>query len=96
MKTSKIFKSLISEVDKLDIDKLEKIPTGLNSLKSKIDKLDDDKLVPAPVDLSKLSGVVKNDVLKKDVYNDKIKDIEDKIPDITNLNTNTTLNPNTN
>ena len=96
MKTSKIFKRLRSEVDKLDIDKLEKIPTGLNSLKSKIDKLDDDKLVPAPVDLSKLSGVVKNDVLKKDVYNDKIKDIEDKIPDITNLNTNTTLNPNTN
>ena len=96
MKTWKIFKRLRSEVDKLDIDKLEKIPTGLNSLKSKIDKLDDDKLVPAPVDLSKLSGVVKNDVLKKDVYNDKIKDIEDKIPDITNLNTNTTLNPNTN
>ena len=26
------------------------------------------------------------------MYNDKIKDIEDKIPDITNLATNTTLN----
>ena len=25
------------EVDKLDIDKLEKVPSGLNSLKSKID-----------------------------------------------------------
>ena len=93
MKTWKILKSLRSEVDKLDIDKLENIPTGLNSLKSKIDKLDDDKLVSVPVDLSKLSGVVRNDVLKKYVYNDKIKDIEDKIPDLT---TNTTLNPKTN
>ena len=31
-------------------------------------KLDIDKLVPAPVDLSKLSDVVKNDVVKKTVY----------------------------
>ena len=30
--------------------------------------------------------------MKKDVYNAKIKNIEDKIPDITNLATNTTLN----
>ena len=56
-----------SEVDKLDIDKLEKVPTGLNSLKGKVDKLDVDKLVPVPVDLSKLSDVVKNDVVKIDV-----------------------------
>ena len=38
-----------SEVDKLDIDKLEKVRTGFNSLKSKVDKLDVDKLVPVPV-----------------------------------------------
>ena len=31
--------SLKSEGDKLDIDKLEKVPTGLKSLKSKVDKL---------------------------------------------------------
>ena len=31
-------------------------------------------------------------LLKKDVYNAKIKNIEDKIPDVTNLATNTTLN----
>ena len=61
-------------------------------MKSKVDKLDIDKLVPVPVDLSKLSNVVKNDVVKKDVYNAKIKNIEDKIPDITNLATKTTLN----
>ena len=39
-----------------------------------------------------LSDVVKNDVIKKDVYNTKIKSNEDKIPDITNLATNATLN----
>ena len=66
--------------------------TNLSNLKSKVDKLDVDKLVPVPVDLSKLSDVVKNDVVKKDVYNAKIKNIEDKIPDITNVATNTTLN----
>ena len=46
-------------------------------MKNKVDKLDVDKLVPVPVDLSKLSDVVKNDVVKKDVYNAKIKNIED-------------------
>ena len=61
-------------------------------MKSKVDKLDVDELVPVPVDLSKLSNVVKNDVVKNDVYNAEIKIIEDKIPDITNLATKTTLN----
>ena len=61
-------------------------------MKSKVDKLDVDKLVPVPVDLSKLSDVVKNDVVKKDVYNAKIKNTEDKLPDITNLATNTCIN----
>ena len=61
-------------------------------MKSKVDKLDVDKLVPVSVDLSKLSDVVKNYVVKKDVYNAKIKSIEDKLPDISNLATNTTLN----
>ena len=32
------------------------------------DKLDADKLLPIPADLSKLSNVVKNDVVKKTVY----------------------------
>ena len=61
-------------------------------MKIKVDKLDVDKLVPVPVDLSKLSDVVENDVVKKDVYNAKIKNIESKIPDTTNVATNTTLN----
>ena len=57
-----------------------------------MDKLDVDKLVPVPL-LSKLSDVVKGDVFKKDA---KIKNIEDKIPDITNLATKTTLHAKTN
>ena len=78
--------------DKLDIDKLKNVPTNLSNLKSKVDKLDVDKVVPVPVYLSNLSDVVKSDVIKKDVYNAKTENIEDKIPDITNLATNTTLN----
>ena len=42
--------------------------------------------------MSKLSDIVKNTVVKKDVYNAKIKEIEDKIPDIANLATNASLN----
>ena len=61
-------------------------------MKNKVDKLDTDKLVSAPVDLSKLSDVVKNDIVKKDVYNAKIKNIEDNIPDITNVAITTALN----
>ena len=38
------------------------------NLKTEVDKLDIDKLVPVPVDLRELSEVVKNDVVKKDVY----------------------------
>ena len=76
----------------MDIYKFKNVPSNLGNSKVKVDKLDFDKLVPVPVDLTKLNYVVKNDVVKKDVYNPKIKDIEDKISDITNLPTNTTLN----
>ena len=68
------------------------LKTNLASLKTKVDKLDIDKLVPVPVDLSKLANVVKNDVVKKTEYNAKIKNIEDKIPDISNLATKNILN----
>ena len=59
-------------------------------MKSKVAKLDVDKLLPVPVDLS-ISGVAKN-VVKKDVHNAKIKNIENKILDFTNLATKTILN----
>ena len=44
------------------------LKTNLASLKPEVDKLDIDKLAPVPDDLSKLSDVVKNDAVKKTVY----------------------------
>ena len=44
------------------------LKTNLASLKTEVDKLDIDQLATVPVDLSKLSEVVKNDVVKKAVY----------------------------
>ena len=45
------------------------LKTNLANLKTAVDKLDIDKLKPIPNDLIKLSNVVKNDVVKKTVYN---------------------------
>ena len=75
---------------------MKNVPTNSSNWESKVDRLDVDKLVPVPVDLSKLSDVVKNDVVEKDVYNAKMKNIKGKISDITTLATKTTLNANTN
>ena len=44
------------------------LKANLASLKTEVDKLDIDKLASLPVDLSKLSDIVKNDVVKKTVY----------------------------
>ena len=44
------------------------LKTNLGNLKTEVNKLDIDKLVPVPVDLNKLSDAVKNDVVKKAVY----------------------------
>ena len=55
---SKIFHTLI----------LKALKTNLANLKTEVDKLDINKLVPVPVDLSKLSNAVKNEVVKKTVY----------------------------
>ena len=88
------------------------LKTNLANLKTEVDKLDIDKLVPIPADLIKLSNVVKNDVVKKTVYdklvakvndidtsdfvlktnyNTKIAELENKIPDTSNLATKTVL-----
>ena len=60
-------KTGIKNISHVDTSSFE-LTTNLASLKTKIDKLDIDKLVLAPVDLSKLSDLVKNDVVKKTVY----------------------------
>ena len=73
-----------SHADEIDIDKLKNIPYNSRNLKRKVEKIDVYKLVPVPVDLNRLSDVVKNDFITKHVYN--------KIPNIRNLASNTTLN----
>ena len=44
------------------------LKTILATWKTEVDKLDIEKLAPLPTDLSKLSNVVKNDIVKKDIY----------------------------
>ena len=56
------------------------LKTNLANLKTEVDKLDIDKLVTVPADLSKLSNVVKNDVVKKTMY-DKL------VAKVNNINT---------
>ena len=67
------------------------LKSNLDNLKTEVDKLDIDKLKPLPDDVSKLSNVVANEVIKKTDYNNKITEIEGKIPDISNLVTKTAL-----
>ena len=68
------------------------LKTNLANLKTEVDKLDIDKLKPLPDDVSKLRNVVTNDVVKKTDYNAKITEMENKIPDISNLATKISLN----
>ena len=51
------------------------LKSNLASLKSKVYKLDIDKLVPVPTYLSTLSNLVKNDVVKKAVYNKLVEKV---------------------
>ena len=60
-------KTDIKNIARIDTSRFA-LRTTLSSLKTEVDKLDIDKLVPFPVDLSRLSDVVKNDVIKKTVY----------------------------
>ena len=46
------------------------------NLKTEVDKLDIDKLANVPVDLSKLSNVVNNDVVKKNVYDKLVAEVD--------------------
>ena len=61
-------KTDIKNVSQVDTSSFAK-KTNLANLKTEVDKLDIDKLVPISVYLSKLIDVVKNNVVKKDVYN---------------------------
>ena len=52
------------------------LKTNLANLRAEVDKLDIDKLVTFPLDLSKLSDVVKNDVVKKNVYDKLVAKVD--------------------
>ena len=56
---------LKSDLDQLDINKLNNITNNVSNLKSKIEKLNANELAPVLVDLNKLTDIVKNVVLKK-------------------------------
>ena len=53
------------------------LKTNVANLKTEVDKLYIDKFVPVPVDLNKLSDVVKNDVVKKTVYDKLVAKVTD-------------------
>ena len=57
----------IKNISNIDTSRFA-LKSNLAILKTEVDKLDIDKLVPVPFDLSKLSDLVKNDVVKKAVY----------------------------
>ena len=52
------------------------LKTNLGNVKTEVHKFDIDKVVPIPVDLSKLSDAVKNDVVKKTVYNKLVAKVD--------------------
>ena len=83
-------KADIKNILHVDISRFA-LKTNLANLKIEVDKLDVDKLPPVPADLSKLSNVVNIEVFKKTEYDAKIKNIEDKIPDISTLATKVIL-----
>ena len=60
-------KTDIKNISRVDTSSFA-LKTNLANLKTEVEKLDSDKLMSVRVDLSKLSDVVKNDVVKKDVY----------------------------
>ena len=81
------------------------IKSDLANLKTKVDKLDIDKLTPVPDDLAKLSNVVKNDVVKKTVYDKLVakvnnidttgfvkRKLDKKIPSVSGLVKKTDVN----
>ena len=51
------------------------LKSTLANLKIEVEKLDIDKVTPVPNDLAKLSHVVKNDVVKKTVYDKLVAEV---------------------
>ena len=67
-------KANLKNITHVDISSLA-LKTNLVNLKTEVDKLYIDKLLSVPVDLSKMSNVVKNDVVKRAVYDKSVAKI---------------------
>ena len=78
--------NLKTEVDKSDINKLATVPVDLNKL-SNVVKNDVDKKTVYDKLVAKVNNTDTSDLVKKTDYNTKITEIDDKIPDVTNLAT---------
>ena len=72
-------KTDIKKISHVDTSSLA-LKTNLSSLKTEVDKFDIDKLIPIPNDLSKLSNAVKNDFVKKAVYNKLVAKVDNIDP----------------
>ena len=70
------------EVDKLNINKLVNVPTGLNNSNAKGDDLDVGKLKTVPIDLKKLIDVV----CKEPVKNTKFNTLKAKVNNLIHKN----------
>ena len=82
--------NLKSEVDKLDIDKLIPIPVDLSKLSDAVKNAVVRKTVYNKL-VAKVDNINTSDFVLKTVYNTDKKELENKIPDISNLATKTAL-----
>ena len=67
-------KTDIKNISHVDSSSLA-LKSNLDSLKTEVDKLNIDKLMFVPVDLSKLSNVVRNDVVIKNLYDKLVAEV---------------------
>ena len=75
-------------VDKLELNKLVNVLTGLDNLRIEVEDLDVDKLDTFPVDLEELGVVVSKEVVKNSKFNklnSKVNNSDNSIPDATIL-----------
>ena len=81
---------LQTEVSKLDIDKLKPVPAGLSELSNVVKNVVVKKTVYNKL-VAKVDNIDTSDFVIKTNYNTKITELENKIPDISNLATKAAL-----
>ena len=77
-----------AEADKLNINELVNVPTGLSNSKANGDDLDVGNLKTVPIDLKRLTDIVYRAIVKKlefNKLNTKLNNLEKKTPETTTL-----------